>query len=586
MKEPPNSPKLADVRSGQPIVWMIFRSGLRTRQTSLTPSAQICGFSPWSPNWSTAAPVRYPCVPSASTVRPATTSFPGSKVGSGSPVAAAAAIAGAHADDAAVLDEELRRRRLGKNDRADRLGLLGEEAPELRQRDDEVPVVAHRRRRRDPQRRAARQDVDRLAGHLAVRREVRRLEPAAEELAQRRRVQHRAGQQMRARLLALLEHRDGNVAEPLADVRMLLEQLPEPDRAREPSRPRADDRDADLDPLVARIRRRADRVAGAERRSEVDRPGHGDLARERTSSVSFGTIACRSPTTPMSQKSKIGAFGSLLIATIVPEPCMPTLCWIAPEIPQAMYSFGETDLPVWPTCVEYGYQPASTTARVAPTAPPSAAASSSSSVNPSGEPSPRPPATMMSASSIDGPLDASCVCSTSVASVEKSENVRLERLDLGRRRPTRPDRARPTARCPSLGPPFQPTSTITVSPSAGRLPTSSPSATRQIGEIPVQPRVEARGETGRDVGGENRGAEQDGVGARLLDEGRERVDPRLRERRRELAPPRTRTPSTRRTPPRRPRLPAASSPSTTPTASPSDAAFESTPSPPFSSAPP
>ena len=29
---------------------------------------------------------------------------------------------------------------------------------------------------------------------------------------------------------------------------------------------------------------------------------------------------------------------------------------------------------------------------------------------------------MMSASSIDGPLDSSCVCSTSVASVEKSEN--------------------------------------------------------------------------------------------------------------------------------------------------------------------
>ena len=58
--------------------------------------------------------------------------------------------------------------------------------------------------------------------------------------------------------------------------------------------------------------------------------------RARTSSVSFGTIWCRSPTTPMSQKSKIGAFGSLLIATIVPEPCIPTLCWIAPEIPHAM----------------------------------------------------------------------------------------------------------------------------------------------------------------------------------------------------------------------------------------------------------
>ena len=189
-------------------------------------------------------------------------------------LAAASAIARAHADDASVLDEELRRGRLRKDDRAERLGLLGEEAPELGDGDDEVPVVPHRRRRRDPERGAPGQHVDGLARHLAVRREVGRLEPPAEELAQRRRVHHRAGEEMRARLLALLEHCDRHVAEPLAHVRVLLEQLAEPDRAREPARPRADDRDADLDPLVARIRRRADRVAGAERRREVDRPGH------------------------------------------------------------------------------------------------------------------------------------------------------------------------------------------------------------------------------------------------------------------------------------------------------------------------
>ena len=80
---------------------------------------------------------------------------------------------------------------------------------------------------------------------------------------------------MRARLLPLLEHRDRDVTEPLAHVRMLLQQLSETDRAREPARPASDDRDADLDPLVAGIRRRAHRVAGAERRCEVDRPGHG-----------------------------------------------------------------------------------------------------------------------------------------------------------------------------------------------------------------------------------------------------------------------------------------------------------------------
>ena len=52
-------------------------------------------------------------------------------------------------------------------------------------------------------------------------------------------------------------------------------------------------------------------------------------------SVSLGTILCRSPTTPRSENSKIGAFGSLLIARMFSELCIPTLCWIAPEMPAA-----------------------------------------------------------------------------------------------------------------------------------------------------------------------------------------------------------------------------------------------------------
>ena len=58
----------------------------------------------------------------------------------------------------------------------------------------------------------------------------------------------------------------------------------------------------------------------------------------------------RSPTIPRSENSKIGAFESLLIATMFSEVCMPTLCWIAPEMPAARYSFGATVLPVWPIC--------------------------------------------------------------------------------------------------------------------------------------------------------------------------------------------------------------------------------------------
>src|SRR3954463_15748491 len=77
---------------------------------------------------------------------------------------------------------------------------------------------------------------------------------------------------------------------------------------------------------------------------------------------------------PRSENSKMGAWASLWMATMFSEACMPTLCWIAPEMPAARYSFGATVLPVWPICAAYGYQPASTTARVAATAPPSAPA--------------------------------------------------------------------------------------------------------------------------------------------------------------------------------------------------------------------
>jgi hypothetical protein len=54
------------------------------------------------------------------------------------------------------------------------------------------------------------------------------------------------------------------------------------------------------------------------------------------SSVSWGATWNRSPTTPKSASSKIGASASLLIATIVFEVCMPARCWMAPEMPTAM----------------------------------------------------------------------------------------------------------------------------------------------------------------------------------------------------------------------------------------------------------
>ena len=75
-------------------------------------------------------------------------------------------------------------------------------------------------------------------------------------------------------MLPLLEHGDRHLAEALADLGVLLEELAEPDRAREPARPGADDQDAHVDPLLRRVARPDDRVDVAERWWEVDRPRH------------------------------------------------------------------------------------------------------------------------------------------------------------------------------------------------------------------------------------------------------------------------------------------------------------------------
>ena len=254
-------------------------------------------------------------------------------------VAAEALVARADAVNAAVVDEQLLRVGLRQHRRAERLGLLRQEAAQLRDGDDPVAVVLHRRRRRDPHALvSAREQVDGLAVHLAVGRQVAHRQAVAEEAAERARVDDRAREEMRAGCLALLDDGDRYLAQALRRLRRLLQQLPEPDRAGEPGRPGADDQDTDLDPLRDRIGRRRDHLGRRERRRVVRR---ADAAlfhplRARTSSVSFGTIVCRSPTTPRSANSKIGAFGSLLIATIVFELCIPTLCWIAPEMPHAM----------------------------------------------------------------------------------------------------------------------------------------------------------------------------------------------------------------------------------------------------------
>ena len=219
------------------------------------------------------------------------------------------------------------------------LGLLGEEAAELRGRDDPVAVVPHRRRRRDAPRRPRGEQIDGLPVHRPVVRDVLHVQAVLEQPAQRTRVHDRAGEKVRARLLPFLDHGDRDVAEPLGDLGVRLEQLSQPDRAGEPPGPPPTIRtptsirssagdDGATTASLARERRR--KSAGATPLRFCLHP-----LRARTSSVSLGRICSTSPITATSAKSKIGAFGSLLIATIVPEFCIPTLCWIAPEMPQA-----------------------------------------------------------------------------------------------------------------------------------------------------------------------------------------------------------------------------------------------------------
>ena len=144
---------------------MTLSSGCSTSHTSLTPSAHTCG--------SLAARPR-PFERGAGEVAPAALGEHGrlgGDVGARLEVALLAAllvaplVAGAHADDGAVLDDQLRADRLGEEVGARLLGLLAQPAVELGDRDHVVAVVAERRRDRHERDRPllVRHEVDALA---------------------------------------------------------------------------------------------------------------------------------------------------------------------------------------------------------------------------------------------------------------------------------------------------------------------------------------------------------------------------------------------------------------------------------------
>ncbi len=58
-----------------------------------------------------------------------------------------------------------------------------------------------------------------------------------------------------------------------------------------------------------------------------------------------------------------GASGSLLTAMMQSESFMPAMCWKAPDMPMARYTFGFTVLPDVPTCRALGSHILSMTGR-------------------------------------------------------------------------------------------------------------------------------------------------------------------------------------------------------------------------------
>ena len=115
----------------------------------------------------------------------------------------------------------------------------------------------------------------------------------------------------------------------------------------------------------------------------------------------------------------------------------------------------------------------------------------------------------------------------SVAALDQSCDGRRDPLDrrLAATRASRRMRWRAPARSP--GSPANVDSTITVSPSAGRAATSSSPSQPQLGRLAGDAGAQPRRQAGGDVGRDNAGSEQRGVG--LAGMRLQRVDQRLRQ---------------------------------------------------------
>ncbi len=131
----------------------------------------------------------------------------GLMVGAGLTVLLDPHVAGGDADHAAILDQRLGGGEAGVDLHPERLGLGAEPAHHVAERGDVVAVVVQRRRRRQLDGAVLGKEQEPV---IRGRRGERRAEllPVRQQLVQRARLDHRAGEDMGADLAALFHHAD------------------------------------------------------------------------------------------------------------------------------------------------------------------------------------------------------------------------------------------------------------------------------------------------------------------------------------------------------------------------------------------
>ena len=163
------------------------------------------------------------------------------------PVACDPHVLGRDAPDRAVfVVEHLRRRKSGKYGDIKRLRLLSQPAAKVSEADDVVPLVVHLRRCGEPHRAALGEEEEPIVSRGRVERRAALL-PVGEQLLERARFHHRAGEDVGSDFGALFDDANRQVGA------VFLAELPQSDRGREPRRSRPDDDHIELHRLAFHV---------------------------------------------------------------------------------------------------------------------------------------------------------------------------------------------------------------------------------------------------------------------------------------------------------------------------------------------